>query len=71
MAMGRFESGGPKPVKVGDVVDVTIEAVAAKGDGIAKVEGFVIFVRGAQQGQTVKVKITDVKNRFATGELQA
>jgi predicted RNA-binding protein with TRAM domain len=70
MAFGRFDDA-PKPVKVGDEVEVTIEAVAAKGDGIAKIDGFVIFVRGAQQGQKIKVKITDVKNRFATGELIA
>lgn len=71
MGFGRFEgdSGGPKPVKVGDMVDVTIEAIAAKGDGIAKIDGFVIFVKGAQQGSTVKVRITDVRNRFAIGEL--
>ncbi|MGI0141873.1 MAG: TRAM domain-containing protein [Candidatus Micrarchaeales archaeon] len=59
----------PKPVKVGDVVDVTIEAVASKGDGIAKKDGFVIFVAGAKQGDTVQVKITDVKARFAIGEM--
>ncbi len=56
-------------MKVGDEIDVTIEAVAAKGDGIAKIDGFVIFVKGAQQGATVKVRITDVRNRFAIGEL--
>jgi len=68
----RYEGdGGPKPVKVGDEVSVTIEAVAAKGDGIAKIDGFVIFVKGAQQGQTLKVKITEVRNRFAIGELVA
>lgn len=58
-------------MKVGDEVSVTIEALAAKGDGIAKIDGFVIFVRGAQQGQTIKVKITEVRNRFAIGELVA
>lgn len=58
-------------MKVGDEVSVTIEALAAKGDGIAKIDGFVIFVRGAQQGQTTKVKITEVRNRFAIGELIA
>ncbi len=63
-----FGSDTPKPVKVGDEIDVTIEAVAAKGDGIAKKEGFVIFVPGAKQGETIKVRITDVKNRYAMGE---
>ncbi len=50
---------------------MTIEAVAAKGDGIAKIDGFVIFVKGAQQGQTIKIKVTEVRNRFAIGELVA
>jgi len=59
----------PKPVKVGDVVSVTVEAVASKGDGIAKKDGFVIFIKGAKQGQTVSVKITDVRARFAIGEV--
>ncbi len=61
----------PKPVKVGDEVEVKIEAVASKGDGIAKKDGFVIFIKGANEGDTVKVRITDVKARFAIGEIIA
>jgi predicted RNA-binding protein with TRAM domain len=64
-------SGVPKPVKVGDEVEVKIEAVASKGDGIAKKDGFVIFIKGAKEGDTVKVRISDVKERFAIGELMA
>lgn len=59
----------PKPVKVGDEVEVKVEAVASKGDGIAKKDGFVIFVKGAKEGDTIKVRITDVKARFAIGEI--
>jgi len=68
---GGFSSGSgvPKPVKVGDEIEVKIEAVASKGDGIAKKDGFVIFIKGAKEGDTVKVKISDVKERFAIGEL--
>jgi predicted RNA-binding protein with TRAM domain len=61
----------PKPVKQGDEVEVTIDAVASKGDGIAKKDGFVIFVKGTKQGDKVKVRITDVKARFAIGEVIA
>ena len=42
------------PVRVGDVVDLTIEAVGEKGDGVAKVKGFVIFVPKAKQGETLE-----------------
>ncbi len=74
---GRFDRGDrmkpnyfmPKPIKVGDVIEVTIEATASKGDGIAKKDGFVIFVKGAKQGDKVTIKITDVKARFGIGEL--
>ena len=58
----------PKPVKTGDELDVPIEAVAAKGDGIAKKDGFVIFVPGTSQGETCKIRITSVKPSCAVAE---
>jgi translation initiation factor 2 subunit 2 len=48
-------------VVVGEVYKLTIEDVGRKGDGVAKKEGFVIFVTGAtQRGSTVNAKITKV-----------
>lgn len=65
--------GGPRrsfaPVKVGDVLDVKIESVGAKGDGVAKVKGFVLFVPGVQQGQDVKVKVTRVLRKAGFAEV--
>ncbi|MBD3390256.1 TRAM domain-containing protein [Candidatus Micrarchaeota archaeon] len=58
----------PKPVEMGDELEVAIESVGAKGDGIAKKDGFVIFIPGAQKGETVKIKITELKTSFAIGE---
>ncbi len=58
----------PKPVKVGDVVDVTIEGTASRGDGLAKVNGFVVFVKGTKPGDKLKVKIVEVRTKFAIGE---
>lgn len=60
---------GPKPVAVGDELDVTVEAMAARGDGIAKKDGFVIFIKGVSQGQAVRIRITDVRQRYAVGQL--
>lgn len=65
---GRF-SNMPKPVAVGDVLEVTIEATGSRGDGIAKKDGFVIFVKGASQGQTVKIKITSLSRSSANAEV--
>ena len=56
------------PVRVDDQVDVEIVDVGDEGDGIAKVEDFTIFVSGAETGETVSIRITDVKPQFAFAE---
>ena len=68
---GRRQSnfGGPKPVEVGKEYDVQITELSRKGDGIARVERFVCFIKNGKVGQNVRVKITQVGNRFATGEI--
>lgn len=60
--------GIPKPVSEGDKVTVKIESQGGQGDGIAKIEGFVIFVKGAAKGEQCEVRITSVKRTFATAE---
>ena len=64
-----FSSDKVAPVKVGEEVEVTIEAVGAKGDGIAKKEGFVIFVPNTSTGDTVKIRITKVLSNVAFAEV--
>lgn len=66
---GGSSGGGFAPVRVGEEIDVTIEAVGEKGDGVAKVKGFVIFVPGVQQGDNVKVRITKVFRKMAFAEV--
>src|SRR5271156_2285480 len=63
----KGDSFKPKPVEVGKVYDVTISDTSRRGDGIAKIDGFVIFVAGGKQGQSAKIKVTQVSNRFAMG----
>ena len=57
------------PVKVGDELDVKIEAVGEKGDGIAKKDGFVLFVPNTSEGDQVKVKVTKVLRRVGFAEV--
>ncbi len=52
------------PVRVGDERDVEIVDVGDEGDGIAKVEGFTVFVPDGTTGETMQVRITDVKPRY-------
>ncbi|CAB3288179.1 Deoxyribonuclease/rho motif-related TRAM [Methanocaldococcus lauensis] len=56
------------PVKEGETYTVTIEDMGKGGDGIARVEGFVVFVPETQKGDTVKIKVTSVKSKFAFAE---
>jgi 23S rRNA (uridine2552-2'-O)-methyltransferase len=65
---GKKSYEKPKPVAIGDVLEVTVRAKDGYGDGIAKVDDFVIFVKGAAKGDTCKVKITDVKRTYAIAE---
>jgi len=66
--VARKSFGLPKPVSIGDRIAVTIENVGGQGDGIGKLDGFIIFVKGARKGEKCRVKIIDVKRTYAVGE---
>jgi len=57
------------PVQVGEEIDVKIEAVGEKGDGIAKRNGFVLFVPGVKEGDEVRIKITKVLRKVGFAEV--
>ena len=59
----------PKPVEVGKEYEVEITERGSKGDGIARLQGFVIFVSGGKPGDKVKIRVTSVANRFAQAEV--
>jgi len=59
------------PVKVGESYDVSIDDIAKEGDGIARVEGFVIFVPQTKVGDKVKIKVNKVMRKFAIAEKAA
>jgi len=58
-----------KPVEVGKEYNVSISEISRRGDGIAKIDGFVVFVPGTKQGQNVRIKVTQVSERFASGQV--
>jgi predicted RNA-binding protein with TRAM domain len=65
----RNDNFGPKPVETGKEYDVQITEVSRKGDGIARIQGFVIFVKNGKVGQNAKIRVVQVGNRFATAEI--
>ena len=57
--------GSEAPVKVGERYKVKIESLGKGGYGIAKIQGFVIFVPNTQVGDEVEIVINSVKRKFA------
>ena len=56
-------------LNIDEEFDVKIISVGRKGDGVAKKDGFIIFVPDTRQGDTVRIRITKVMDRFAFGEV--
>ncbi len=57
------------PLNEGQEYDVKIEDMGRDGDGIAKIEGFVVFVSGAKVGDEVKIRITSTRRNFAFADI--
>ena len=56
-------------LRPGDELAVAITDVGDEGDGIAYVDGYTLFVEGADVGDEPTVEVTDVKPRFGFAEL--
>lgn len=59
---GPETAGRPQP---GEELVVRVGDVAFGGDGVARVEGFVVFVPFALPGEDVRVEIVESKGKFA------
>lgn len=57
------------PVRPGDRLSVEIVDVGNEGDGVAKVEGYTLFVPDGAVGETVEVEIVKVTPRFGFAEV--
>jgi len=68
---GREEgrSFAPKPVQAGQEYDVDIQEMSRRGEGIARIQGLVIFVKNTKPNDHVKVRITRISSRFAEAEV--
>ena len=70
---GGFQQYGfshKAPVEIGKIYEADINEMSRRGDaGIAKIQGFVVFVSEAKPGDHVKFEITRVGRRHATAEV--
>jgi 23S rRNA (uracil1939-C5)-methyltransferase len=60
----------PKPRR-GDVVELTIDDLAFGGEGVGRLGGFVVFVRGGLPGDTLRVRLTEARARYGRAAIEA
>ena len=56
-------------LKIGDQINLTIHDLAFGGEGVGRVDEFVVFVPFVITGETVEAEITEVKKNFARAKL--
>ncbi|HEY3930817.1 MAG TPA: class I SAM-dependent RNA methyltransferase [Verrucomicrobiae bacterium] len=57
------------PLKTGDKISLTIHDIAFGGEGVGRIDDFVVFVPFVIVGEIVEVEITEVKKNFARAKL--
>src|SRR3954465_4433048 len=53
------------PVSRGDELELHVDSLAYGGNGVARLNGFVVFVKRGLPGDTVRATVTKVKRGFA------
>lgn len=57
--------------KKGDLVSLTVEDLAFGGEGVGRLDGYVIFVRGGVPGDRLAVRLVQTRRAFARGAIEA
>ena len=65
MATASGEKPAARGPRRGELLEVEVDSLAFGGRGVARAEGFVVFVAGALPGDRVRVEVTKAKKRFA------
>ncbi len=60
-----MEKTDTKRQRAGNILEVQIDSLAQGGRGVARHDGYVIFVNGGLPGDTVSVELTKAKRQFA------
>ena len=55
----------------GDVIELTIDDLAFGGEGVARADGYVVFVRGGLPGDRLRVRLGETRARFGRGTIEA
>src|SRR5579871_1366987 len=53
------------PVQRDEEIELRVDSLAYGGNGVARLDGFVVFVRAGLPGDTVRARVTKVQRRHA------
>jgi predicted RNA-binding protein with TRAM domain len=63
------DSPSSKQIEVDKEYEVDITEISRQGDGIARIQGFLIFLKGGHIGEKVKIMVTEARSRFAIARI--
>ncbi len=58
------------PVKKGEIVPLEVERLAFGGKGVARIEGYTVFVEGGLPGQAVEARVVKRKKAYAEARIE-
>jgi len=59
------------PVRKGEEIELAVDSLAYGGNGVARLNGFVVFVRGGLPGDRVRARVTKTKRGVAEAVAEA
>ncbi len=63
-------TASPYPVSKGDTVELRVERLAFGGQGVARIDGYTVFVPGGLPGQRVEATVLKRKRAYAEARLE-
>ena len=57
------------PVELGEELEAEITELSPRGEGIARNQGFVIYVAGTRPGDRVKIKVIRITEKAANAQV--
>ena len=59
----------PKPVKIDEEYEVDVTETSQRGDGIARIEGLVVFIPKGKVGDHLRIRIARISRKFAEAQV--
>jgi 23S rRNA (uracil1939-C5)-methyltransferase len=57
--------------KRGESIEITIDDLAFGGEGVGRLDGYVMFVRGGLPGDRLRVMVVEARGRYGRGRIEA